>query len=243
MSPLVLGIDTSGSWCSVALTRGAAVHARRIEVGNGHSEVLLSMVEAVLAEAGVPLAACDALAFGAGPGSFTGLRITCAAAQGLAFGAGLRVAPIGTLDAIAHAAIVDAPGSRSVLVAQDARMGEVYWRRFERAAGRLAAVSPPALATPMQLRDVLRDGGVALPLDLGCGNAWAVHREVLDGLVTRVVARDAAEAIDVAALGVEAFHAGRLVTADQAIPVYVRNDVARTTIEREASRRATASAP
>ncbi len=242
MSPVVLGIDTSGTWCSAALVRGTTIHARRAEVGNGHSDVLLAMVDAVLVEAGIPLAACDALAFAAGPGSFTGLRIACAAAQGLAYGAGLPVAPIGTLDAIARAAISDAPASCSVLVVQDARMGELYWRRFEHADGRLTAVSAPALATPDQLRNRLHDADVALPLDLGCGNAWTIHRESLDGMVGRVVARDAADAVDVAALGVEAFHAGRLVTADRASPVYVRNDVARTTIEREASRDAAAAA-
>ena len=243
MSPIVLGIDTSGAWCSAAVSRtgdgtAAAIVARRAEVGNAHSGHVLSMVDAVLTEAGLSLSDCDAVAFAAGPGSFTGLRVACAVAQGLAYGASVPVAAVGTLDAIAHAATRDAPTARSVLVLQDARMGEVYWTLLDATAGRLEAVEGPALATPMQMRDRLRTGRAECSIDLGCGNAWTLHDDALDGLVRAVAAPRAADAVDVVALGIEAVRAGRLVSADRASPLYVRDDVARTTAQREASRAA-----
>ena len=102
MPPVILGIDTSSSWCSAAVVRGDDVFARRAQVGSAHSDHLLAMIDAVLEEAGLALGHCDGMAFSAGPGSFTGLRVGCAVAQGLAFGASLAVTPIGSLEAIAH---------------------------------------------------------------------------------------------------------------------------------------------
>ena len=240
MSPVVLGIDTSGSWCSAALVRGPHRHVRRAEVGNAHSTHLLAMIDDVLAEAGLPLSACDAIAFSAGPGSFTGLRVGCAVAQGLAFGAGLPVVAVGTLEAIARAGSHDDDEARTCLVAQDARMGEVYWMLLERTEGRLVPVHGPSLASPDGMRDALRslggDGGMA---DLGCGNAWRVHAAALEGLGRRVVTVAAADAVDVAALGVEAVREGRpLLAAEDAHPIYVRNEVALTTAQRAARKAA-----
>lgn len=233
MSPVVLGIDTSGSWCSAALVRGADASVRRAEVGSAHSDHLLAMIEAVLDESGVALNDCDALAFAAGPGSFTGLRVGCAVVQGLAFGASLRVAPIGTLDALAHSVgDLDSVRPHTILVAQDARMGEIYWSLIERTGDDLRTLIGPSLANPAGLRTALSDVPV---IDLGCGNAWSIHADALAGLAPRVVARTAADAIDVAALGVVAVRGGRLVDAEAASPIYVRNDIARTTAEREAA--------
>lgn len=235
MSPVVLGIDTSSSWCSAALLRGTDCFVRRAEVGNAHSERLLAMVDDVLGEAGLPLGRCDALAFSAGPGSFTGLRVACAVAQGLAFGASLRVAPIGTLEAIAHAArrgTVALP--RSILVVQDARMGEVYWALVRVTGEGQRTEVGPALAHPAALRDALASIGGERPFDVGCGNGWAIHAALLEGLVAHVVPGAMADAVDVAELGAIAVREGRLVPPESAAPVYVRNDVARTTAEREA---------
>ena len=243
MFPVVLGIDTSGPWCSAALLRGPDRYERRAEVGSAHSEHLLAMIAAVLDDAGLALADCDALAFAAGPGSFTGLRVGCAVAQGLAFGASLAVAPIGTLDAIAFSLHDFEPtAAQTVLVAQDARMGELYWSLIERTGDVLRTIVAPALAAPARLREALAAGP---PIDLGCGNAWTLHADALAGLVPRVVVRETADAVDVAALGVLAVRDGRLVPAEMAGPIYVRNDVARTTAQREAlaARRAEAAAP
>lgn len=232
MPATVLGFDTSGSWCSVALVRGAECWARRARVGNAHSTHLLPMIESVLAEAGVALDRCDAIAFGAGPGSFTGLRIACAAAQGLAFGAGLPVVLIGTLDAIARSALPSAaPGT--LLVAQDARIGEVYWALFEYDGVALRIVDGPSLGSPSALRSAL-ESRPSSGRPLGVGNAWAAYGEAMEGLAVDIAARDAADAVDIAMLGVEAFDAGRTLAAEFAAPLYVRDEVARTTAQREA---------
>jgi tRNA threonylcarbamoyladenosine biosynthesis protein TsaB len=239
MSIAILGIDTSSTWCSAALVRGPDVFARRAEVGNAHSDHLLTMVDAVLKEAALALPDCNAIAFAAGPGSFTGLRVACAAAQGLAFGASLRVASIGTLDAIAHSvASAEDLQSGSMLVAQDARMGEVYWSLLRMVDGRLRIVVEPSLASPASLRVVLHEEIDAGSIDIGCGNAWQVHGAAMNGLVDRVFHRETSDALDVARLGALALIEGRLIDADQASPIYVRNDVARTTLEREARARA-----
>lgn len=243
MSPAVLGIDTSGTWCSAALLCGTDLHARRAEVGNAHSDHLLGMVDAVLADASLTLSDCDAIAFAAGPGSFTGLRVACAAAQGLAFGAALPVAAIGTLDAIARSVLTGEtlmPRSmpRSVLVAQDARMGEVYWSLYDQRDGRLSIVAGPALTSPRHLRDLLEAAGHALPVELGAGNGWEAYGQSMEGLATRIVHRATADAADVAYLGMDALREGRLITAAEASPIYVRNDVAQTTAQREARARA-----
>jgi len=237
---VVLGIDTSGSWCSAALIRGSDVFVRRAEVGSAHSDHLLAMIEAVLDEGGLTLVDCDALAFAAGPGSFTGLRVGCAVAQGLAFGAGLAVAPIGTLDSIARSIRDLDPVTRhTILVAQDARMGEIYWSLIARTGDVQHTLLGPSLAGPEALRDALR---AAPPVDIGCGNAWTLHGDALAGLASRVVHRETADALDVAELGVLAARAGLLVAAESAAPVYVRNDVARTTAQRDADRRRGAAA-
>ena len=242
----ILGIDTSGSWCSVALVDGATTHARSAEVGNGHSDRLLAMVDEVLAEARLALTDCAAIAFSAGPGSFTGLRIGCAAAQGLAFGAGLRVAAIGTLEAIALASIGDeAPDGTTVLVAQDARMGEIYWSLMTFAGGWPRVAAGPALSAPATLHEVLATHPASIQVDIACGNAWSIHRDVLSATAaraTRIVDTTAADAVEVARLGLVALRDGRLVGPEDAAPVYVRNDVARTTAERAAIARSKAVA-
>ncbi len=237
MSTAVLGIDTSGTSCSAALVRGDAVHARRAEVGNAHSTHLLAMIDAVLGEAGLALDDCAAVAFSAGPGAFTGLRVGCAVAQGLAFGADVPVAPVDTLEAILRAAVGDAPLPRDALVAHDARMGELYWSLFERSGDALVRVDGPALATPSRMAARLAARTAAEPIALGAGNGWMVHGPDLDGLVARIVPVTSADAVDVAWLGRRAFVAGRAVAADRALPVYVRDDVASTTAERAAKAR------
>ncbi len=246
VKPVVLGIDTSGTSCSVALVCGPAlaphVYARRAVVGNAHSKYVLAMVRDVLADASLSLSRCDAIAYAAGPGSFTGLRVACAVAQGLAFGAGRPVVPVGTLDAIGQSVSTSlAEPPEEMLVAMDARMGEVYWTLLRWAPGRLTGAMPPALATPATLRDRIaeRSGG---PIALGCGNAWAVHGAAIDGLVERAIHRETADAVDVAHLGRIAWLDGKAIAPEDASPLYVRDDVALTTAEREAKRDGIATA-
>ncbi len=244
MKPVVLGIDTSGTSCSVALAHGLPLsleppleshfYARRATVGNAHSQHVMAMIRDVLADASLSLHQCDAIAYAAGPGSFTGLRVACAVAQGLAFGAHRPVVPIGTLDAIAYSVLSSLAGlSGEILVAMDARMGEAYWTLLNWTSGRLTVAMPPALASPTTLRDriIERNG---CPVALGCGNAWSVHGDAMHGIALHVIHRDTADAVDVAHLGRLACLDGKAIAPDAASPVYVRDDVALTTAERDA---------
>jgi tRNA threonylcarbamoyladenosine biosynthesis protein TsaB len=127
----VLAVDTATEACSVALLSGDEMICRSAEGGLAHAQLVLGMVQAVLAEAGVSLSMLDGIAASIGPGSFTGVRISVAVAQGLAFGAGLRVVPVTTLEALAFQVMgrgeVMDRGGGAVLACLDARMGEVYW--------------------------------------------------------------------------------------------------------------------
>src|SRR6202166_1195597 len=127
----VLALDTATEACSVALLDDSGLIGRYEEPGRGHAAQILAMVDAVLAEAGVSLSMLDGIAASIGPGAFTGVRISVAVAQGLAFGAGLRVVPVTTLEALAFQVMgrdeIMGQGGGAVLACLDARMGEVYW--------------------------------------------------------------------------------------------------------------------
>src|SRR5450631_2186990 len=124
----VLAVDTATEACSVALLSGDELIGRSAQGGLSHAQQILGMVDAVLAEAQVSLSMLDGIAASVGPGAFTGVRISVAVAQGLAFGAGLIVAPVTTLEALALQAMQS--GANRALACLDARMGEVYWGCF-----------------------------------------------------------------------------------------------------------------
>ena len=154
----VLALDTATEACSVALLRGEESICRFAEGGLPHAQQILGMVEAVLAEAQVSLSMLDGIAASIGPGAFTGVRISVAVAQGLAFGADLRVVPVTTLEALAFRAVRS--GAGHAVACLDARMGEVYWgcfrrgpeARFGRTAPRLASGRPRMWCSPWQVR-------------------------------------------------------------------------------------------
>lgn len=193
--------------------------------GQRHSELIIPMVDALLREAGLALRALDAVAFGAGPGSFTGLRIACGVAQGLAFGADLPVIPVGTLAALAQAS-----GAERVIAAMDARVGEIYHAAYVRAGDDWGTLHEPSLCLPQQAPAV--DGGGWT----GCGSAFGVHAEALRaryGDVLGAVAPDALpHARAIAELAVGAYRAGRTLDPALATPLYVRDKVAMTVSER-----------
>src|SRR5882762_7709530 len=124
----VLALDTATEACSVALLTGDGVFGMFEEVGRGHAERILGVVDATLAQAGVTLGTLDGIAASIGPGAFTGVRISVSVAQGLAFGADLPVVPVTTLEALGWQAMRG--GAEQVMACLDARMGEVYWGCF-----------------------------------------------------------------------------------------------------------------
>jgi tRNA threonylcarbamoyladenosine biosynthesis protein TsaB len=238
----LLALDTSTEFCSVAVYRhdpashaSALVVERHLDTGPVSSTHILPAAREVLREAGVTLAQCDAIAFGAGPGSFTGLRTACGVAQGLAFGAGLPVVPVGTLLACAQAARAMRVGTERVLVALDARMNEAYWAdyQWDEVCGDWREIQAPSLDAAEQVRVPDAEFVVA-------GNAVTAFGERLQASTrAQAVLADAMpRARYVAELAARAFARGEAIAADRAMPVYIRNKVAQTTAEREAIKQA-----
>ena len=229
---IILAIETSSELASCALLRGDVVFARESCGVRTHSQSILPMVQSVLVEAGLRLRDCDALAFGAGPGSFTGVRTACGIAQGLAFGADLPVLPICTLEAMAEACR-ERTGAQDVLAVLDARMGELYWAQYHFADG-WRVLSAPALCAPDLLVPM-----AALGCSLqACGNGLAAHlaqcnaQAFADGALAGALADVMPHARHIALLAARAFAAGAGLSAHAAQPFYLRNKIAFTSAER-----------
>lgn len=221
----ILAIETSSELASVALLHKGELLARESDGVRTHSQTLLPMVQEVLAQAGLAVAQCDAIAFGAGPGSFTGVRTACGTAQGLAFGADLPVVPVVTLLAMAEACR-DTQGSDEVLVLLDARMEEVYWAQY-RFRDTWQTVSAPALSPASAV--------LAVDAPLACGNGLSAYAEAFGDLPVREKQPQIMpHASYVARLAQIELLAGRAVNARDAQPIYLRNKVALTTQERQA---------
>jgi tRNA threonylcarbamoyladenosine biosynthesis protein TsaB len=232
--PTILAIETSSEMASCALLRGEEVFARSSSGVRTHSQSVLPMIQELLAEAGIALRDCDAIAYGSGPGSFTGVRTACGIAQGLGFGAGLPLIPVVTLDAMALACRQQHGGS-AILTVLDARMGEVYWAQYRYADG-LQAVLAPALSAPEL---VAPQGDVT-----ACGNGFAAYAEAFSGQPFAAAAHAGVmpHATQIAQLARIAFAAGQTVTAADAQPLYLRNKIAYTSAERRAMQSAKAAA-
>lgn len=220
----ILAIETSSELASAALSHNGQTIAREASGVHTHSQTLLPMVQELLAETGIMLAQCDAIAFGAGPGSFTGVRTACGVAQGLAFGADLPVVPVVTLQAMAQACR-DACSATDVLVLLDARMDEVYWAQYRYQDGWQMIVEP-ALSAPS---GVTVDGAV-----LACGNGLITYASAFSGLPFVKDGRPDVmpHAVQIAQLAQAELAAGHALNARDAQPIYLRNKVALTTVER-----------
>ena len=220
----ILAIDTSAELASTALLLGGRVIARESSGVHTHSQSILPLVQSVLKEGGIALSQCDAIAFGCGPGSFTGLRTACGIAQGLAFGANLPVVPIVTLLAMAEACRQSSEAT-DVLAVLDARMGEVYWAQYRYADGWQVVIEPTlsaaAAVTPV--------GKVT-----ACGNGLSAYASVFEaaGLMTGALPHIAPHAIQMAQLACDAVAKKHVLPACEAQPLYLRNKVALTTAER-----------
>ncbi len=221
----ILAFETSTELCSAALWFDGVVDAREALAGQRHSELLLPMIDGLLVNHGIRADQLDCIAFGAGPGSFTGLRIACGVAQGMAFGINVPVVGISTLLALAAA-------SQAGLAAccLDARMGEVYHAAYESRGGDWHVVHEPGLCKP--------DAAPELPAGAwtGCGSGFAAYRAALErryaGRLARVDDKLVPHAREIAALAAVEFKRGAAVSAEYAAPLYVRNKVALRTDER-----------
>jgi tRNA threonylcarbamoyladenosine biosynthesis protein TsaB len=239
--PIILAIETSSELASCALLSGDMLITRASSGVRTHSQSILPMVQEVLAEAGVKLNDCAAIAFGAGPGSFTGVRTACGIAQGLAFGAGLPAVPVVTLAAMALACRQQT-GAAHVLAVLDARMGEVYWAQYsfdDTDADACREVSAPALCAPGDVAPL----PTATPL-AACGNGFSAYAEAFAGraFASGALAGLMPHAGQVAQLARIELALGRGVKAAEAQPLYLRNKIAFTSAERQAINAAKAAA-
>ena len=233
----VLALDAATEACSVALLvsrdatlAGAEVIGRYEESGKSHAQKILDMAEALLAEAQVPWSALDGIAASVGPGAFTGVRVSVAVAQGLAFGAGLPVVPVTTLEALAWAVMQH--GVTHALACLDARMGEVYWGCFAaHPAKGLIASSPARVSAP---------DGVVLPLPCahrGIGRGFSAYPllAALPGVIVEPAdGRALPNAREFASLGALRLVAGEGRDSADLSPLYLRDKVALTEAERGA---------
>ena len=227
----LLALDTSTEACSAALWLDGEVLERYEVLGRGHAERLLPMVDDLLVEAGLVLAGLDGIAFGRGPGAFTGVRIATAVAQGLAFGADLPVVPVSDLAAVALLAFDRAQALWGLEAVQawvclDARMGEVYHAWVEQNDATLAEVGVEGVAAPAHLTlpaVAPRVRRVGVGHGFSAYPQWALKvAPGLDGIWPEILPRASA----VARLGVSLWAAGVRLSAEQAQPTYVRNQVA-----------------
>lgn len=228
----LLAIETSSDACSAALLVDGAVFVEFDSTPRAHTRLILPMVESVLAKAALSLNEVDALAFGQGPGAFTGVRIATGVIQGLALAANKPVIAISSLAALAQQ-VYSQYGHKQVLVAVDARMQECYWGEYQYLHGRMQRVGLEQLLAPDQL---------VLPSNLGnyvgVGSAWQVYQSELSTTLMGQPFNDYAELLPsaehIAQLAAFEWQAANIISADQAQPVYLRNKVAQTTEERAA---------
>jgi len=210
-------IETSTEWCSLAVWRDGEIAALERRAGHRHSELALPMLETLLGKDKL-----DAVAFGAGPGAFTGLRIACALAQGLAFARGLPVIGISSFEALAQES-----GAARVVACIDARMREVYYAALEKRAGRWHEVIAAQCVAPQSAPRPPGEGWV------GCGNGFEVYGEALKARVSVMKPAIHPTAVAVAQLAAPRLAAGEGVDAALAAPLYVRDKVAFTKEELE----------
>jgi tRNA threonylcarbamoyladenosine biosynthesis protein TsaB len=224
----ILALDTATESCSAALLIEGRLVALEERLERGHAERILPMLDELLCRERLTPAALSAIAFGRGPGAFTGVRLAASVTQGLAFGAGVSVVPVSDLRAVAQRALDAHPELTCVLVCNDARMHEVYWGCFERSSdGLAAAAAPERVGSP---------GSVALPPAWtgpvhGVGSGFGAYpqlRQLLAGRGDLCSEGLLPRAHEIARLAVPEVAAGRVLPADQALPVYLRDEVVHT---------------
>jgi tRNA threonylcarbamoyladenosine biosynthesis protein TsaB len=221
----LLALDTATEACSVAVIVDDQLYGCFELTPRAHAQMILPMIDDVLDEAGIGKGDIDVLAFGRGPGSFTGVRVAASTAQGIAFGLTCPVIPVSDLAALALQAHRFYQAEH-ILVAIDARMKEVYWGEFEIKDGLPVLLGEEQVAPPDQVPLVSSAAQY-----VGIGSGWGSYREAFDerlgDCVANVYGTALPRAQEIALLASHEFEAGRVLPADQAIPVYLRDNVAK----------------
>lgn len=221
----ILAFDASTEYCSTALWLDGEVLSRQVHAVQAHSQLLLPQCQSLLAEAGLQFDDMDGIGFGEGPGSFTGLRIACAVAQGLAFATDVPVAGVSSLQALAIASEAD-----RVVACLDARMGEVYHATYQRVGDEWTMLSDAVVCRPQDAPAIEGSGWV------GCGSGFNAYADALAaryGIAISMVKADIyPHARYIAQLAAHQFAQGLGMASELAAPVYIRNKVALKICER-----------
>ena len=227
----ILAVDTATEACSAALYINGDIQERFEIAPREHTKLLLPMVDSLMTEAGLRPQQLDAMAFGCGPGSFTGVRIATGVMQGVAYGADLPVVAVSTLAAISQACL-QKTNHNTIFTAVDARMGEIYWAVYQRDADGYAQLLGQEKVQPASEVDALQQAGY------GIGSGWQCYeQELTDRLGEQLLGFDAdylPHSAQIALLGAVGVQRGQTVPVEQAMPVYLRDKVAKTTAERVA---------
>lgn len=222
----LLAFDTSTEYLSLALLKGEQTFNYDCNAGQTHSQIILPQIQALLDKANVQLTDMDGIAFGAGPGSFTGVRIAAGVAQGLGFGANLPVVSVCTLLALAQASRAE-----KVIACLDARMGEVYHAVYAKVAGEWQCIIEPGLYKPEAVPTVEGTDWV------GAGSGWQTYEAQLSKAYAEQLQSIQAQLLPTASaileLALPIFANGEAKPAGEAMPIYIRNRVALKTAERE----------
>jgi len=232
----ILALDTATENCSAALLIDTIVQTREVETERGHADRILTMVDELLEKAGITLHDLNAIAFGRGPGSFTGVRLGTTVTQGLAFGAGLGVVPVSDLQAVAQRALDEDPTRTRILVCNDARMVEVYWACYERGGDGLASLTGEEHVTKPSEVKLPPSWPTATP----AGRGFIAYADALRAALPNVLIPATTapiltatpnaphylpRATEIARLAAPAVRAGRLLPPEEALPVYLRDNV------------------
>ncbi|KJK05238.1 MULTISPECIES: tRNA (adenosine(37)-N6)-threonylcarbamoyltransferase complex dimerization subunit type 1 TsaB [Pseudomonas] len=216
----LLALDTATEACSVALLHDGKVSSHYEVIPRLHAQKLLPMIQQLLADAGTTLSAVDAIAFGRGPGAFTGVRIAIGVVQGLAFALERPVLPVSNLAVLAQRALRE-QGASQVAAAIDARMDEVYWGCYQQVDGEMRLLGSEAVLPPER---------AVLPEDasgewFGAGTGWG-YAERIPVVLSGQDATLLPHALDLLSLATFAWQRGEAIAADLAQPVYLRDNVA-----------------
>ena len=222
----ILAFDTSTEYLSLALLKGSETFQYDCNAGQTHSQIILPQIQALLDAANLQLSDLQCIAFGAGPGSFTGVRIAAGVAQGLGFGANLPVVSVCTLLALAEAS-----GADKVIACLDARMGEVYHAAYEKMNNAWQCIIEPSLYKPDAVPAIEGTDWV------GAGSGWQTYAEQLGSIYAGQLQSTQPQLLPFATailkLALPIFAKGEARPASEAMPIYIRNRVALKTAERE----------